>query len=206
MERKEFSYVIAFVLLQLHKQFYSISIDSFDSLRSEFTSKVWCYFQTFASNHKLEYPIFPLKGLEVETDFIKAKNYVMTVLDKAISLEDENKQLLKMWQKERTQREEYRLELNALQQKLNDWENNAFSKAVNINTIFEYAQSNKCSENNREAIRNTLLYLCSNKVSDEVINKIKNLELGGNITIGEQHNHGCQQFYGNITDSEFPSK
>ena len=92
-----------------------------------------------------------------------------------------------------------------MRQKLDVWEGDSFYKAVNINSIFEYAQSKKCSESNREAIRNTLLYLCSNKVSDEVIEKIKNLELGGKVYIGNQHNHGCQQFYGNVADSEFHS-
>ena len=57
-ERKDFSYAVALVLVQLHQKFYSISEEAVLSLKSKITPRVWRVFQTFAKNYELECPIF----------------------------------------------------------------------------------------------------------------------------------------------------
>ena len=57
-ERKDFSYAVALVLVQLHQKFYSISEEAVLSLKSKITPRVWREFQTFAKNYELARPIF----------------------------------------------------------------------------------------------------------------------------------------------------
>lgn len=202
---EKFSWVVAYALLRLHEKFYPIEHGDYVSLFSKFPCELYeRHYNPLAQGMSLSKPLsfcVPLPGQEM--NFSKARSYVTAALGEGARLQEENKELRKRLEAEEKLRKKAEWEMKALQQKLDAWENNAFYKAVNIETIFEYAQSKRCSENNREAIRNTLLYLCSNKVDDDVIDKIRNLELGGNVTIGTQINNNCQQFSGPIINSEF---
>lgn len=139
-------------------------------------------------------------------DFVKAKYQVMVLMDEAIKVQQENVTLRKQLEEEKALREKAERTLEDLQKELDAWESDAFYKAVNINTVLKYVQdSGNCSSEDVKTIKLMLLALCNNQVPDEVIRKINALKCGGNFTIGVQHNHGCQQFNGNITDSDFHS-
>lgn len=208
------SLAVAYTLFRLNKEYSLRESDIFFSivrvlLPPSFYAK---HYSAFVRENSLPHPISfraPLSESEheVEIDFGKTKSHIVAAIDKAIRLESENKELHKLIEEERIKRKTAELRIEEKQTKLNCLENDAFYKAVNINSILKYAQDQgNCDNNDIKIIRMMLLALCANKVPNDVIEAIKTLKLGGNITIGEQHNHGCQQFYGNITDSEFPSK
>ena len=203
---RNYSLAVALALLRLNKDFYPTS-----NHRGELSGKMSKRFfhdrySKYISEKTVPYPIDFCAPLPEPIDFVNVKNNVMAAMDEAIKLENENKELRRQLEGEKSKREATERTIAEKQAKLDAWESDKFYKAVNINTIFEYAQSNTCSQNNREAIKLTLLALCANKVSDYIIEKIKALECGGNVRIEKQENHGCQNFYGPITDSEFPSK
>lgn len=210
-EERDYILPMAFILLSLNRGFYPrMNIH----LRPLYDMCYICFLDrliNFTSKKKLLLPInfrtpFPEPKLEPELDILQAKKYIMGFVDKVICLKKENEDLVELLQVEKAKREEVEKKIKTLQKKLDGWENDPFYKAVNINTIFEYVQSKHCSENNREAIRNTLLYLCANKVPNDVIEKIKTLKLGGTIYVEKQENHGCQNFYGDFRDSSFLTK
>ena len=108
----------------------------------------------------------------------------MGAMDKAIRLEIENEKLRKRLKMERATRENAEQTIKEKQAKLDIWENNAFYKAVNINTILQYVQNpKKCDKSDVKTIKLMLLALCANKVPNEVIEKIDALECGKTITI-----------------------
>lgn len=216
---RKYSCAVAYAILRMHENFYPVEDNIYKELAEILPKGFYaeCYsnfMQVQSAKNPLEFSILfrfsPHEPTYELVDFERAKHQILDTIDEAIRLQKENEELHNKLYASYIKSNHFKNEIielqkqNALlQQKVETFENDTFYKAVNINSIFEYAQSKKCSENNREAIRNTLLYLCSNKVSDEVIEKIKNLELGGKVYIGKQENHGCQQFYGNVTDSDF---
>lgn len=207
------SWAVAYTLLRLHKELYPLTarirMEIFKILPGDFYRR---YYMDFVRGRSLSHPIdfrasFSEEEQITEVDLAKTRKYILAAMDKAIKLEEQNKELGKQLEEERRKREIAEQIVEGIQTKLNCLENDAFYKAVNINSILKYAQDQgNCDNNDIKTIRMMLLALCANKVSNDVIAAIKTLKLGGNVTIGEQHNHGCQQFYGNITDSEFPSK
>jgi len=207
------SWAVAYALLRLNNKFHPFK----DVDRIEITMLLPRYFYDryyyiFVKSKSLSHPIsfrasFSEEEQITEVDLAKTRKHILAAMDKAIKLEEENKELGKQLEEERRKREIAEQTVEGIQTKLNCLENDAFYKAVNINSILKYAQDKgNCDNNDIKTIRMMLLALCANKVPNDVIEAIKTLKLGGNITIGEQHNHGCQNFYGNITDSEFPSK
>ena len=118
-------------------------------------------------------------------DFTQTKNIVVEALDKAIGLQTENEALRKQLEEERYARERALRTLGEMQEKIDAWESDSFYKAVNINTILEYAQDpDNCDKNDVTVIKLMLLALCSNKVPDDIIRKIKRLRCGGKLNIG----------------------
>lgn len=119
------------------------------------------------------------------TDFTQTKHTIVEALDKAIGLQAENEALRKQLEEERYARECAMRTLGEMQEKIDAWESDSFYKAVNINTILEYAQDpDYCDKNDVATIKLMLLALCSNKVPDEIIKKIKRLRCGGKFNIG----------------------
>jgi len=205
------SWILVHILLTLNK--FPLKLNTYLDITKMYPEKLYkAYYEDKVEGKSLSHSInfrIPLPEPEdiKEIDFAQAKNYVMDTMNRAMKLQEEYKEHQWQLQIEKAGKEEAERKIKALQEKLDVWENDAFYKAVNINSILKYAQDRgNCDNSDIKTIRMMLLALCANKVSNDVIEAIKTLKLGGNITIGEQHNHGCQQFYGNITDSEFPSK
>lgn len=120
-----------------------------------------------------------------ETDFVQTKCSIVAALYKAMALQNRNKDLSKQLEEERNRSEEAQSTIKALKEKLEVWESDSFYKAVNINTILEYAQDpDNCDKNDVAVIKLMLLGLCSNKVPDDIIRKIKRLRCGGKLNIG----------------------
>lgn len=180
-ERKDFSYAVALVLVQLHQKFYTISEESVLSLKSKISPRVWKEFQSFAKIYELAHPIF--LGQEKEFDFTQVKDHILASLEEADRLQKENKELRKQLEMEETLRGKAEQVAIEIQQKLEVWENDSFYKAVNIETILKYVQEGDCNKNDVPAIKLMLLSLCAGEVPKEVIEKIKTLKCGGNVTI-----------------------
>ena len=202
-EKKDFVYSVALVLIMFHRKFYSISDVTISNLRSSIRPSIWEIYETFAEGKSLSHPIDfckPTPEPEFDVDLAIAKNYMLSAMDKAIRLEEENKLLSEQLQAERIAREKAEQTIRELQEKLDVWESDDFYKAVNIKTIIEYAQdTDNCDKNDVAIIKLMLLGLCANKVPDKVIRKIKTLKCGGKLNIGtvgqinpaatEVHNH-----------------
>lgn len=135
-----------------------------------------------------------------EMDLAEVKSLVMGAMDQSIKMQQENKALRLQLEEERTRREKAEQTIKAQQEKLDTWESDDFYRAVNINTILEYAQDpDNCDKTDVTVIKLMLLALCSNKVPDDIIRKIKRLRCGGKLNIGsvgqinpaatEVHNH-----------------
>lgn len=133
-------------------------------------------------------------------DLAEVKSLVMDAMDQAIRMQQENKELRHQLEEERARREKAEQTIKAQQEKLDTWESDDFYRAVNINTILEYAQDpDNCDKTDVTVIKLMLLALCSNKVPDDIIRKIKRLRCGGKLNIGsvgqinpaatEVHNH-----------------
>ena len=135
-----------------------------------------------------------------EMDLAEVKSLVMGAMDQAIRMQQENKELRHQLEEERARREKAEQTIKTQQEKLDTWESDDFYRAVNINTILEYAQDpDNCDKTDVTVIKLMLLALCSNKVPDDIIRKIKRLRCGGKLNIGsvgqinpaatEVHNH-----------------
>ena len=135
-----------------------------------------------------------------EMDLAEVKSLVMGAMDQSIKMQQENKALRLQLEEERTRREKAEQTIKTQQEKLDAWESDDFYRAVNINTILEYAQDpDNCDKTDVTVIKLMLLALCSNKVPDDIIRKIKRLRCGGKLNIGsvgqinpaatEVHNH-----------------
>ena len=140
-----------------------------------------------------------------EMDLAEVKSLVMGAMDQAIRMQQENKELRHQLEEERARREKAEQTIKTQQEKLDTWESDDFYRAVNINTILEYAQDpDNCDKTDVTVIKLMLLALCSNKVPDDIIRKIKRLRCGGKLNIGsvgqinpaatEVHNHYHQNF------------
>lgn len=149
---------------------------------------------------RIEWGIVRGDKMKEEMDYVQTKCSIVAALDNAIALQNQNKELCKQLEEERNKREEAEFTIKTLKEKLDVWESDSFYKAVNINTILEYAQdSDNCDKNDVATIKLMLLGLCANKVPDKVIRKIKTLKCGGKLNIGsvgqintaatEVHNH-----------------
>ena len=135
-----------------------------------------------------------------EMDLAEVKSLVMGAMDQSIKMQQENKAFRHQLEEERTRREKAEQTIKTQQEKLDAWESDDFYRAVNINTILEYAQDpDNCDKTDVTVIKLMLLALCSNKVPDDIIRKIKRLRCGGKLNIGsvgqinpaatEVHNH-----------------
>jgi len=209
VERK-YSWTVAYAPVVLHRNCHPLNPDTCSMFRSLVSLHLYrLYFSDFVKNNSLALPInfrapFPVPE---PVEFAKVKNGMIAAMDEAIRLKEECEELRNRLEVEKTKRKEAERISRDRQERLDVWEKDSFYKSVNINSILKYAQDRgNCDNSDIKTIRMMLLALCANKVPNDVIEAIKTLKLGGNVTIGEQHNHGCQQFYGNIADSEFPSK
>ena len=135
-------------------------------------------------------------GNEPEADFAKAIEGVMALMSMVKQLQEENKEL----------REENTL----LRQQVNKLQNDELCKVVNLETIAKYGLR-QTHPKTVQIIVNMLNRLCVGKgcVPDRLRSRIEDLE--DHIMELEspqpmaQHNHGCQNFYGTIKDSDFHS-
>ena len=133
---------------------------------------------------------------EPEADFAKVVEGVLGLMNKVKRLQEENMVL----------REENAL----LQQKVYKLENDELCKVVNLETIAKYGLR-QTHPKTVQIIVNMLNRLCVGKgcVPDRLRSRIEDLE--DHIMELEspqpmaQHNHGCQNFYGTIKDSDFHS-
>lgn len=134
--------------------------------------------------------------LEPEADFSKALEGVVGLMNKAQKLQEENKEL--------------REQNDFLQQKVSKLQNDELCQVVNLDTIVKYALRQTNSKT-VQTIVNMLSRLCIGKgcIPEPLQMKIEDLE---NHIIALQsprpvnhHNHGCQNFYGNISESDFRS-
>lgn len=204
---REFSFKVAYVLCILHEKFHKIDM----RIRRVFSYVFYHgshvhFYRSFVSENELPCPI-EFHAPMPDIDLVQTRDDIMAAMNKAVRLDKENKMLRKRMELERTKRAEAELNIKTLQEKLDAWENDTFYKAVNINTILKYAQeSGICDNNDIKTIRMMLVDLCANKVPNKVIEKIKTLKFGGTIYIEKQENHGCQNFYGDISDSSFSAK
>lgn len=183
------SWAVAKTLLSLNMKFYPIRLKIYQKITMMYSKDLYeRHYSNSIKGKILSYPIgfrIPLNKLEQveEIGFAQAKNYVMDTMNKAIKLQEEYKELLWQLQVEKTRREEAEQTIKKQQKKLEAWENDSFYKAVNIQTILKYVQEGDCDKKDVAAIKLMLLAMCANKVSDDVIEKIKTLKCGGNVTI-----------------------
>ncbi len=204
---QKFSFEVAYVLYILHEKFYKMD----ERIRRGFLCVLprgfyMHRYRPFVREKELSCPI-EFHAPMPDIDLVQTQDDIMAAMNKAVRLDKENKMLRKRMELERAKRAEAEQNIKTLQEKLDAWENDTFYKAVNINTILKYAQeSGICDNNDIKTIRMMLVDLCANKVPNEVIEKIKTLKFGGTIYIEKQENHGCQNFYGDISDSSFSAK
>lgn len=204
---QKFSLEVAYILYILHKKFYRIDEGTRRNFLCVLPRGFYMHrYRHFVKENKLSCPIefsAPMPDIDLE----QTKDDIIAAMDKAVRLKKESEMLRKQLELERTKRVEAEQTIKELKEKLNAWENNDFYKAVNINTILKFAQNREnCENNDIKTIKMMLLSLCSNKVPDDVIEKIKSLKLGGTIYIEKQENQGCQNFYGPINNSSFHDK
>jgi polyhydroxyalkanoate synthesis regulator phasin len=134
---------------------------------------------------------------EPEADFAMAMEGVMALMNKLRALQEENKLL----------REENAI----LQQQVNKLQNDELCKVVNLDTIAKYCLR-QTHPKTVQIIVNMLNRLCVGKgcVPERLQTRIEELENHimalENPQPSVHHNHGCQNFYGEITQSNFPSK
>lgn len=205
------SWMLVNILLTLNK--FPLRLKTYLQINEMYPKKFYeaCYkdkVEGVSLSHPINFRIPLPKPEEIEEiDFAQTKNYVMDTMNKAIKLQEEFKEQHWLLQVEKAKREEAEQKIKTLQTKLDAWENNDFYKAVNIDTIVNYVneQRRNLTEHDVLIIQGMLNRLCRNKkLSDEAFKEIDNLTCGEKI--GVQNNTGCQNFYGPITDSEFPSK
>lgn len=181
---RKFSFEIAYILYILHEKFYEID----ESIRRGFLCVLprgWYMnrFRNFVRENELPCPIEFCAPIP-DIDLVQTKDDIIAAMNKSVRLEKENMMLRKRLELERSKRAEAEQKIKTLQEKLDTWENNAFYKAVNINTILAYAQNpENCGENDVKTIKLMLLDLCASKVPADVIKKIKTLKCGKIITI-----------------------
>ena len=136
-------------------------------------------------------------GNEPEADFAKAIEGVMALMSMVKQLQEENKEL----REENTQ----------LRQQVNKLQNDELCKVVNLETIAKYCLRQTHTKT-VQIIVNMLNRLCVGKgcVPEPLQTRIEDLE--NHIMALEHpqpnvhHNHGCQNFYGQINQSSFPTK
>ncbi len=204
---RKFSFEVAYVLYILHEKFYKID----ERIRRGFLCVLprgfyMHRYHSFVREKELFCPIEFLAPIP-DIDLAQTKDDIMAAMNKAVRLEKGNKMLHKRLELERTKRAEAEQKIKTLQEKLDAWENNDFYKAVNIDSIVNYVneQRRNLTEHDVLVIQGMLNRLCRNKkLSDEAFKEIDNLTCGSKV--GIHNNTGCQNFYGPITDSEFPSK
>lgn len=137
------------------------------------------------------------KAGELEADFAKAIDGVVALMNKVKALQEENKVL--------------REENASLKQQVNKLQNDELCKVVNLDTIAKYCLRLTHAKT-VQVIVNMLNRLCVGKGCvpvplqtriEDLENHIMELE---NPQPNVHHNHGCQNFYGQINQSSFPTK
>ena len=136
-------------------------------------------------------------GSKPEADFAKAIDGVVALMNKVKALQEENKAL--------------RDENAVLKQQVNKLQNDELCKVVNLDTIAKYCLRLTHAKT-VQVIVNMLNRLCVGKGCvpaplqtriEDLENHIMELE---NPQPNVHHNHGCQNFYGQINQSSFPTK
>ena len=220
---RRYAYTLAYALIRMHEDCYpSMRRARMDFVRSYSLELYKQHYAGFMRGINLSHPIDFRAPMAVEepteeVDFLKAKSYVTAALDMAIRQQEENANLhleLDAARVEATQTKNLIKELQEqntlLKQKVNKLENDELCKVVNLETIAKYGlrQTNSTKV---QVIVDMLNRLCVGKgcVPEPLRQKIEELE--EHIIALEtprpvtQNNHGCQNFYGNITDSDFHS-
>ena len=217
------SWAVAYTLFRLHKKFYPLTSGTRMDIALMLPESFYRNrYSPFIGNRSLSEPIyfrtsFPVLPQHEEIDFAEAKDYMLAVMDKAMKFEEDNKMLrsqLEVVHKESSLDKNLIRELqeqNALlKQKVNKLENDELCKVVNLETITKYGLRQTEPQIVQDIV-NMLSRLCIDKrcIPEPLQARIKDLE-DHIIELKKprpvtQHNHGCQNFYGNITDSDFHS-
>lgn len=224
---RNYSWAVAYALFRLQDKFYPLTgrtrMDFAMMLPEGFYRRNYA---DFMKGKSLSHPI-DFRGslpepepMEEEIDFAKAMDYMsaaMCTMAKAVKVQEENKELHKQLMAAHKESANDKSSIKNLQeqnalliQKVNKLENDELCKVVNLETIAKYGlrQSNPTKV---QVIVDMLNRLCVGKgcVPEPLRQKIEELE--DHIIALEsprpvtQNNHGCQQFYGNVTDSDFHS-
>lgn len=217
---RNYAWAVAYALFQLHDKFYPLTKRTQMEITMLLPRDFYATrYEQFVKDKVLENPVdfrTPECMPEPETDMVQARDCVVAAFDKAIALEEENKRLreqldylLKGSALDKQLINELKGQNALLQQKVNKLENDELCKVVNLESIARYCLR-QTHPKTIQVIVNMLNRLCVSKgcVPEPLRNRIEELE--EHICVLEspqpsiQNNHGCQQFYGNVNDSEFP--
>lgn len=222
---RNYSWAVAYALFRLQIYFYPLT----GRTRMDFAMMLpegfyKCHFAGFTKEKSMSYPIDFCGSLpepepmEDDIDFARAMDYLnvaMCTMSQAVKVQEENKELheqLMAAHKESANDKNLIKDLqeqNALlKQKVNKLENDELCKVVNLESIAKYGLR-QTDPHIVQDIVNMLSRLCIDKrcIPEPLQVKIEDLE-NHIVTLkaprpSVQNNHGCQQFYAPVTDSDF---
>lgn len=224
---QNYSWAVAYALFRLQNKFYPLtkrnSMDFVMMLPEGFCRRLYV---DFTRGKSMSYPIDFCGSLpepepmEDDIDFARAMDYLnvaMCTMSQAVKVQEENKELheqLMAAHKESANDKNLIKDLqeqNALlKQKVNKLENDELCKVVNLESIAKYGLR-QTDPHIVQDIVNMLSRLCIDKrcIPEPLQVKIEDLE-NYIVTLktprpSVQNNHGCQNFYGNISESDFRS-
>ena len=219
---QKYSWAVAYAILRLHEKFSLVEDNVYKDLARILPKGFYAeYYSSFVHEKNVTCPLefsilfrfSPYESVSTKSiDFAKAKIQILDTMNKAIKLQKEYDELRDELHATYIEATDYKNDIKELQeqnallqQKINKLENDSFYKAVNINTIVEYVQNaDDLDKTDVATIKLMLLTLCANKVPNDVIEKIKNLKRGGNVTIGPvgQLNPAATQIHNHYYDKE----
>lgn len=220
---QNYSWAVAYALFRLQVKYYPLTertrMDFAMMLPKDFYSEHYTDFMKGKSlSRRINFRGSEPESEEGDIDFVKAMDYMKAAMTKAEKLQKENKELHKQLitvLRESAIDKNFIKELqeqNAiLKQKVNKLENDELCKVVNLESITKYGLRQTEPQIVQDIV-NMLSRLCIDKrcIPEPLQARIKDLEdhiiALKKPSISVQNNHGCQNFYGNITDSSFPTK